>query len=103
MTNSEIIERTSNALMEAGILKPIKQIEVQTENGTKLMDIPEPIHTFQGWRELGYTVRKGEHAVAKFPIWKHTVKKAKQEGEHDISKMFMQTAAWFTAAQVDKM
>ena len=52
MTNEEIIYRHSVALAEQGKLKII-----ETELGT----MPEPIHTFNGWKEHGFRVKKGEN------------------------------------------
>ena len=51
MTNNEIIYRTSVQFVEEGIL------DMVLVDG---MEMPEPIHTFNGWKELGYSVKKGE-------------------------------------------
>ena len=81
-------------LVEQGVLKTIKVDGVE---------MPEPIHTFNGWRERGYSVKKGEKAVAKFSIWKHTAKKVEVDGEEEEkTKMFMKTAAFFKFEQVEK-
>ena len=58
------------------------------------------IHTYQTWKELGFQVKKGQKAVAKFPIWKFIAgKKTDEEKEED--RMIMKSAAWFTASQVE--
>lgn len=91
MTNTAIILNYSMDLVEKGILEEV--------NG-----IPETIHTYAKWKSLGYQVRKGEKAIAQFPIWKHTSKKKvdKETGEEiDNSKMFMKTASFFKLSQVD--
>lgn len=62
----------------------------------------EEIHTFQKWKSLGYTVRKGEKAVASFTIWKHTTKTDKESGEESAA-MFMKKAHFFSTSQVEKI
>jgi hypothetical protein len=103
MTNEAIIFNARCELMEAGKIGTTgRKIELETEDGEKVtMMEPEEIHTFAGWRDRGYIVKKGQHATAKIVIWKHTVKKAKKEGEEDTEKMFQKLAAFFTPAQVE--
>jgi antirestriction protein ArdC len=111
MTNAQIILGESLDLMEQGILKGSGVTSlVKTADGTeKEIELPEPIHTYQRWQELGYQVRKGEHAIAKFMIWKQgkASKKAMEEaeanGETPRTRMFMKTAAFFKADQCDKI
>lgn len=102
MTNAQIIFNHSIVLMEKGILKPtdLKMI-VEDENGNKKeLPIPEEIHTFQAWKSKGFSVKKGEKAVARFTIWKYAVKKAKTEEEEDDARMFLKEACFFSASQV---
>lgn len=97
MTNAEIIYKASEQLVNEGTLKAIEL------NG---VTVPEEIHTFQGWKSLGYSVKKGEKAIAKFPIWKHTSKKVVDEEtneENEKTSMFMKTAAFFKFEQVEKI
>lgn len=104
MTNATIILNESIKLMENGILKP-SGAKAKTADG-EIVDIPEEIHTFQGWKSLGYSVKKGEKAIAKFPIWKHTSKKVVDEEtneENEKTSMFMKTAAFFKFEQVEKI
>lgn len=116
MTNATIILNESLRLMNEGILKGSGQYaEIETESGKQTIELPEAIHTFQGWKQLGYSVKKGEKAVCKFTIWKHTRKMLSEDtGSADLDKMnaninaqggqtrmFMQNAAWFTSAQVE--
>lgn len=56
MTNSEIIFRQSMELLKQGVLKPTGKVFVQEmEDGTNVeVPEPEPIHTYNGWKELGY-------------------------------------------------
>lgn len=98
MTNNEIIYRTSVQFVEEGIL------DMVLVDG---MEMPEPIHTFNGWKELGYSVKKGEKSKIKFPIWKHTTKTMNvkttdgKDEEKEVDNMFMKVSAFFTFAQVE--
>lgn len=95
MTNAEIIYKTSERLVMEGVLKMV-------QIGNDL--VPEPLHTFTGWKERGYAVKKGEKSFIKIPIWKHRSKKVEKDGEeHETSSMFITTAAFFTFAQVEKI
>lgn len=78
--------------MQSGVIKTINCM-------------PEPIHTYQHWQALGYQVRKGEKAVASFPIWEHVNSKAElSENETDIiGKMIMKKSFFFSLSQVDKI
>ena len=62
----------------------------------------EEIHTFQKWKSLGYTVKRGEKAIASFTIWKHTTKTDKESGEESAA-MFMKKAHFFSTSQVEKI
>ena len=116
MTNATIILNESIRLMEEGKLNGSGQFaEIETENGKQTIELPEAIHTFNGWKSRGYKVKKGEHSSIKFPIWKHTTKTADTDtGNAELdamnaqinaqggeSRMFMKTAAFFTFAQVE--
>lgn len=110
MTNEMIVLWESVKLMEQGILQGTgDKVLVKDKNGEqKELEMPEEIHTFARWKELGFMVQKGEHAVAKFPIWKHSGAKTEtlpmQDGNDveyiDSGKMFLKTAAFFTRGQV---
>ena len=77
MTNAAIIFDVSIRLMDDGILKGTGRfLDVVNEDGsTEKLEIPEEIHTFNAWKQRGFIVRKGEHAVASFPIWKYVTRK----------------------------
>lgn len=103
-TNNEIIFRNSIKLMNDGILKTTgRTLIIKADNGQDV-EIPEPetIHTYAGWQELGYQVKKGEHAKAAFAIWKYTSKTDEETGEEIDSKLFQKKAFWFTFDQVEK-
>ena len=114
MTNSQIIMENRVFLMEQGVLKGIPGTNLlwKDEEGEREILMPEEIHTFQAWKKLGYQVQKGEHAVAKFPVWKFKSsgkgeKKDEQEAGDDESpkdgKCYMRMAFFFTVDQVKKM
>lgn len=109
MTNAMIILSESVKLMEAGKLKGTGVFVTVEMNGeTKQLEMPEEIHTFNGWKERGFKVKKGEHSEIKFPIWKHTVKEKRADEltgnpleDAPKTNMFMKLSAFFTAEQVE--
>lgn len=109
MTNAQIIFAAEQNLAANGIIRYTgRTMEGTDGNGNKVVMMEtEEIHTFKKWNELGYTVRKGETAIAKIKIWKHTGKRLEEietsEGTKkyvDQGRMFMKTAAFFSASQV---
>lgn len=108
MTNAMIIFWESVELMNAGVLESTGRVLTMElpDGSTKEILEPEPIHTFACWKNLGYSVKKGEHAVAKFPIWKGSEKVVKDEDGNDTSetalKMFRKEAFFFKSSQVEK-
>lgn len=112
MTNAKIIFNESVRLMEQGVLKGTGEfVTVENEDGTKTeLEMPEAIHTFNGWKALGYSVKKGEKSAIKFPIWKYT-EKEKPEAEKTgnpledapVTNMFMKMSAFFRFDQVEKI
>lgn len=106
MTNAEIIFQNRIFLMEQGVIQgiPGTSVTVKDEQGEREVLMPEEIHTYNAWKKLGYQVQKGEHAVAKFPVWKFKANK-KQEQEVDeeqevSGRCFMKVAFFFTMGQV---
>lgn len=59
------------------------------------MSSEEVLHTFVVWKQLGYSVKRGEKAIAKFDVWKYAENK---EGE---ARIFLKTAAFFASHQVE--
>lgn len=107
MTNAMIILHESVKLMDEGVLQGTGEyITVENADGTKQqLEMPEQIHTFANWKALGYSVKKGEKAVAKFPIWKHTTKTVTDENDEEKERtaMYMKTASFFKMSQVEKI
>lgn len=110
MTNQQIILNESIRLMKEGKLKGSGVFgEIGTEQGTQKIELTEEIHTFNGWKERGFKVKKGEHSKIKFPIWKFTSREKKEEEKNGslsddlpITNMFLKTSAFFMIEQVEK-
>lgn len=112
MTNESIILNESFRLMNEGILQGSGRFaHIETADGEpELLELPEEIHTFNAWKQRGYIVRKGEHSIASFPIWKYIGGKRKesdepQEGDEAESSGYcrMKLSHFFTAAQVQPL
>lgn len=84
ITNAQMVAQETFELIRAGRISP-----------------NEEIHTFQRWKALGYSVKKGEHAVSKIPIWKMATRKNKDGEEEETGRMFIKTSAFFSTAQVE--
>lgn len=65
MTNCEIIEKEELALIATGGLKE-----------------GEHLHTFQGWKQLGFIVKRGSHAMVTTKLWKKC-KEVKTTNKHE--------------------
>lgn len=68
--------------------------------------ITEEIHTFQKWRQLGFSVKKGEKSDIKFSIWKYGGKKQKNDDGEDVvanPHCFMKESAFFKRSQVEPL
>ena len=107
MSNVEIIERAKKELFRQGGLKGTgRMLEAMDREGNPVM-VPEieQIHTFNGWKELGYKVKKGEHSKIRFSIWKFSSKEIEKEDgkKENKTSMFLKNACWFTRDQVELM
>lgn len=115
MNNAQIILNESLALLENGLINTTgRVITFKRNDGTEAsVPEPEPIHTFNGWKAYGRQIKKGEHAVAKFPIWKYTSKKETIDAKNDAGEavsietenanMFLKTSFFFTFAQTEPL
>lgn len=110
MTNNQIILQHSISLMEQGVIGTTgRTFSVENEDGSqRTVQEPEPIHTFTAWRSIGYTVKKGQKACAKFPIWRHQnagTRKNRKTGveESTEEKMFLTDAFFFSKSQVEPL
>lgn len=110
MSNADIIFTHSMELANAGKIRFTDTVIGSREDGTPVF-LPEAIHTFAAWKSRGFSVKKGEHAVAKFAVWKYknarTVEVEQEDGtvteETRAARMFLQSAAFFSASQVERI
>ena len=90
MTNLQIIENAKAALVMNGIITP-----------------DQDLHTFNGWKERGFKVKRGEHAIARFSIWKHATRKTKDDDGVEVEavdlsgRCFLKESCWFSDSQVE--
>ena len=110
MTTAEIITAHAIELKKAGIINGCGMFAtINDENGNTVdFELPEAIHTFAVWKQLGFMVKRGEHAVAKFLIWKPVSRRAADDedaGEDTEAgtKMIKVKAYFFAAHQVQPM
>ena len=105
MTNDQIISNRQQYLLSVGKIKPTgRTFEAVDGEGNKItVQEAEPIHTFMAWKELGYSVRKGEKAVDSFAIWKYTSRKKPNQTEEEAQEeghCFLKYSHFFAAHQV---
>ena len=107
MTNAEIVFAEGQRLAAEGLIQYTgKVFKAQMEDGTVMeFKETEPIHTYAVWKELGYQVMKGQHAITKLTIWKYKPPKD-EDVQPSLMKqgdMFMKTAHFFSQSQVEKV
>lgn len=114
MTNAQIIMSNRVFLMQEGIIKATDAVMTITDDdGTRTINVPEEIHTFNEWKKAGRMVQKGQHAVAKFQIWmprKNKKADAAEEAQADAgaddkameAKGFYKKVAYFFTAEQTK-
>ena len=96
MTNDEIV---FHAAIENGIYSEEEAVELYEEYGTLFL------YTFSVWKKMGYTVKKGEHALICTRLWtpkKFDKSKATDE-EDDGRKMYLKKSYLFSKDQVEKI
>ena len=109
MTNAMIILNESIRLMEEGKLQGNGHFGTYTDReGNKVeIEFPEAIHTFATWKSLGFSVKKGEHAIAAFTIWKYAERRREAEeenaNEEAEGRMFLKKAHFFKWSQVERI
>ena len=106
MNNTDIIRAHQKTLAEAGKIRaPVETVKLSDGQILTVCDYEE-IHTFAAWKSRGYSVKKGAHAVAAFPVWKFKSRTRTDDetGEEiDESRMFLQKAYFFSASQVQEI
>ena len=107
MTNAMILMVETQKLAEEGKLKYTGRVFKAMNTAGEEVEFKEvePIHTFAGWKDRGYTVKKGATSEIKFPIWHYKRNKPKDMDEEEASEKgycYMRTASWFRMDQVEK-
>ena len=79
MTNNQIIFSMEQQLAEEGKIKYTGRIMKATTPEGEEIEIKETesLHTYKEWQSLGFQVKKGQKAIAKFTIWNFTNKPSK--------------------------
>lgn len=110
MTNEQIIYNKQLELLKCGKIGTTgRVINGQDAEGNAIqIEEPEPIHTYAGWREHGYQVKRGQKAIATFNIWKCAKKRKKEKENEENSEekkeyMFLTKAFFFSQKQVEKI
>lgn len=73
-------------------------------NECTLRNIKEDVNTYARWKQLGYKVKPGQHALFQTQLWKHSVyKKKNKDTNEDEEKegMYMTQASLFGRSQVE--
>lgn len=77
------------------------------QNEKKLLGMGEfePLHTFAKWKEMGFKVKKGEHATVCTKLWKPKAKKyTDTNGEEKVENNFFLAKAYlFKLNQVERI
>ena len=100
MTNLQII---AAAAIASGLYTE-EQVEACFASGHQL-----PLHTFNEWKRLGFTVKKGEKAALKVDIWKKSNKKITAENENgdeieaETGRFYKKLSHFFTFDQVERL
>lgn len=77
------------------------------QNEKKLLGMGEfePLHTFAKWKEMGFKVKKGEHATVCTKLWKRKSKKVESDDGKEIEEnnFFLAKAFLFKLDQVERI
>lgn len=70
--------------------------------------ITEEVHTFARWKQLGYKVKSGEHALFSTQLWKQCSRKKRQTVDEDADESsnvgcYLCKSYLFGQSQVEKM
>ena len=111
MTNEEIISRRQKALVAIGKIQPTGRMltDIDQDGNTVMIPEPEEIHTFAVWKEAGYIVKRGQHAVDTFMIWKYPTRKktdavtGKEVEVITADRPFLTKAFFFARHQVERI
>ena len=104
MTNEQIVMSERINAMEKGLIGTTGRM-LQTEDGQVIPE-PEALYTFQAWKELGFKIIKGQHAVVTTKLWKKKKQKdSDSDGETiDMNRDYYLCKAFlFSSKQVERM
>ena len=105
MTNQDIIWEQRIQLAKEGRLGYTgRTLTIQTNEGEKVFQEPQEIHTYATWKALGFQVKRGEKALAKFQIWKYAQarrEETEETEEEPTGRMFLKLSFFFSPAQVE--
>lgn len=112
MTNAQIIFEERIKAMESGIIGNTgRLITVEIDGEKKQILEPEEMHTFFGWKSLGFSIKKGEKTKVVTYLWKmkklNKAEKAAVEAlgadpENDDDHFIKVKANLFSASQVHR-
>lgn len=100
MTNEQMIYK---AAVETGLFTA-EQAQSILASGYRL-----PLHTYAEWQQLGFQVKRGEHAALKMQLWKPrkgkqgTKKGSEAEDTESDNGFFLATAHLFMSSQVERI
>ena len=108
--NSQIIFEKEIQLSLLGLI-PTTERKISVNLNGETMEINEPSHIYTAsqWRNKGYIVRKGEHAVAALYIWHNVNIRPDDDAETDengtvkASRMEKKKSWFFSADQVEPL
>lgn len=112
MTNNQIIFSMEQQLAEEGKIKYTGRVMKATTPEGEEIEIKETesLHTYKEWQSLGFQVKKGQKAIAKFTIWNFTNKPSKavreaaeKEGKEvtTTGHYYMKESSFFSDSQVE--
>lgn len=99
MTNEQIVMIERINAMKNGKIGTTGRM-LTTEKGEQIPE-PEELHTFQAWKELGYSVKKGEHATVTTKLWKKRTKKDDEDEKEYDGNFYLCKAFLFSPKQVE--
>lgn len=105
MTNEQIVMSERINAMEKGIIGTTGRM-LETADGQFIPE-PEALYTFQAWKELGFKIIKGQHAVVTTKLWKKKKQKDSDDNSGETIDMnrdyYLCKAFLFSQKQVERI
>lgn len=105
MTNEQIVMQERINAMEKGIIGTTGRM-LETADGQFIPE-PEALYTFQAWKELGFKIIKGQHAVVTTKLWKKKKQKDSDSSNEETIDMnrdyYLCKAFLFSQKQVERI